>query len=388
MTTRATFAEVPPVEPDEEDVIDVESEPAEGDEGGGSGSESWDNGVKALEAADAQEFLSEGYMAASAEAAKWFEQAAQELAEEDPAMAREAAEVAVRLQRFLSLDWGDPNQVVTSDMIEEPEEGPDAVVASGAPGQGGYPMHPPVAWFQSPGLTGPTPLTVTKEGRVFGHIALWGTCHTGIEAHTGKCQAPPRSNRDYSHFRTGAVLTAEGHEVAVGHLTLDTKHANQRLNAVRAAAHYDHTGHVAADVAVGEDNYGIWFSGALRPDIKETTVRALRSAPLSGDWRRIQGNLELVAVLGVNMPGFPVPRPHGLVASGFQQSLVASGMLPPKTVIKPGSPGALSNDDLRYLKSLADRERKHEADEMAAEVHLIKAERDVRAFAATRKAGQ
>ena len=88
------------------------------------------------------------------------------------------------------------------------------------------------------------------------------------------------------------------------------------------------------------------------------------------------------------MPGFPVPRPHGLVASGFQQSLVASGMLPPKTVIKPGTPGALSNDDLRYLKSLADRERKHEADVMASEVHLIKAERDVRAFAATRKAGQ
>lgn len=339
----------------------------------------WDQAVMALERADAEEFLSEPYMAASAEAADLFEQAAQEMADSDPAMAREAAEVAVRLRRFLSLDWGDPDQVVTSDMVEGE---PETVVASGAPA---YPIAPPVAWFQNPGLTGPTPLTITKEGRVFGHIALWGTCHTGIEAHTGKCQAPPRSNRGYAHFRTGSVLTAEGHEVAVGHLTLDTKHANQRLNAVRAAAHYDHTGHVAADVAVGEDAHGIWFSGALRPDIKDTTVRALRSAPLSGDWRRIQGNLELVAVLGVNMPGFPVPRPHGLVASGFQQSLVASGMLPPKTVLKPGTPGALSMDDLRYLKSLADRERKHEADGLAAEVHLIKAERDVRAFAATRQ---
>lgn len=42
------------------------------------------------------------------------------------------------------------------------------------------------------------------------------------------------------------------------------------------------------------------------------------------------------------------------------RSLVASGMVPPCTVRPPGSEGALSTDDLRYLKRLADRERREE----------------------------
>ena len=99
------------VDPDEEDIIDVDSVPADA-------TAEWFLGVAALEAADAEEFLSPAYMEHSAEAADLFEQAAKEMADSDPAMAREAAEVAVRLRRFLSLDWGDPDQVVTSDMVE------------------------------------------------------------------------------------------------------------------------------------------------------------------------------------------------------------------------------------------------------------------------------
>jgi hypothetical protein len=110
-------------------------------------------------------------------------------------------------------------------------------------------------------------------------------------------------------------------------------------------------------VAVGEDAHGIWVAGALRPDVTADKVRALRASPLSGDWRRIGNNLELVAALAVNTPGFPIPRPSGLVASGHVQSLVASGMVPPARVLAPGTPGALSMDDLRYLKRLANRER-------------------------------
>jgi hypothetical protein len=42
------------------------------------------------------------------------------------------------------------------------------------------------------------------------------------------------------------------------------------------------------------------------------------ASDVSGDWRRIGGNLELVAVLAVNVPGFPkirVRELEGLVAS-------------------------------------------------------------------------
>jgi len=220
------------------------------------------------------------------------------------------------------------------------------------------PDAPPVSWFSDPDLHEPTALRVTAEGQIFGHLAIWGTCHIS-HAHTG-CVTPPHSATGYAHFRTGSVLTAEGAEVSVGHVTLDTLHAGPTLSAAAAAAHYERTGAVVADVAAGEDAFGIWVAGALRPSVTPDQVRALRASPLSGDWRRLSGNLELVAALAVNVPGFPVPRPRGLVASGVITSLVASGMVPPRKVRRPGTLGALSVDDLRYLKRLADRERREE----------------------------
>lgn len=224
---------------------------------------------------------------------------------------------------------------------------------------GGFPVDPPAAWFSDPKLDGPTPLTITKEGRVFGHLAVWGTCHT---AYSGQCVEPPHSPSGYAHFRTGAVLTAEGSEIAVGPITLDTMHAGRNLSAKDTMAHYEHTGRGAADVAAGEDDYGIWVAGALRPGMSPDRVRTLRASPLSGDWRRIGGALELVAALAVNSPGFPVPRPQGLVASGgVMVSLVASGMLAPEdTTDNLG----LSEDDLKYLKKLAARERRAEQEEL------------------------
>lgn len=180
------------------------------------------------------------------------------------------------------------------------------------------PVAPPSAWFEDPKFTESTPLTFTEDGRVYGHIAVWGTCHTGFP---GQCVTPPRSNTAYAYFRTGILQTADGAEVPVGHLTMETGHAGPNMSAAAAMAHYDNTGVVAADVAAGEDEFGIWVNGALRPDLSDTEIRALRSAPMSGDWRRIGGNLELMAVLAVNLPGFPVLRTKALVASGVTQSL-------------------------------------------------------------------
>ena len=86
-------------------------------------------------------------------------------------------------------------------------------------------------------------------------------------------------------------------------------------------AHYDNTGTAVADVAVGEDEFGIWVAGAIRPGATPSQVEALSRSSLSGDWRRIGGNLELVAALSVNTPGFPL----AVVASGRVEALVASG---------------------------------------------------------------
>lgn len=232
------------------------------------------------------------------------------------------------------------------------------------------PMEPPAEWFTDPGLSEPTALVVTDQGRVFGHLATWGTCHT---AYPGQCVEPPRSSKGYAYFTTGSVLTAEGTEVPVGVITMDTLHAGRALRPAETLAHYENTGTAIADVAVGEDAFGIYVAGALRPTATAEQIRSLRASPLSGDWRRIGGNLELVGALAVNVPGFPIPRPQGLVASGVMTSLVASGMLPPHKVIPPGQPGALSTDDLRYLKRLIARERTAEEHENTATAQALAA---------------
>lgn len=194
---------------------------------------------------------------------------------------------------------------------------PYNIVASAA-----APTLPPMAHFRDPGLTGPTALQVTEDGHVFGHVATWNICHIGMQ---GKCTTAPRSRSNYMYFRTGVVRTAEG-DVAVGHITMGTGHASLNKRPFEAAAHYDNTGSVVADVNVGEDQYGIWVSGQMRPTATEDQRFALRAASLSGDWRTIQGSKEMVAALAVNVPGFPIPRTDVLVASG-EEALVAAAIV-------------------------------------------------------------
>jgi hypothetical protein len=195
------------------------------------------------------------------------------------------------------------------------------VCADGAPlVASAGPMEPPADWFDNPQFSGPTPVTITDDGRIFGHLAAWGVCHTAV---SGRCVTAPRSRSNYAYYRTKAVLTAEGDLVATGVVTMDTGHASLSLASGPAIEHYDHTGAGVADVAAGEDAYGIWIAGAVRPDVTASQVRTLRGSALSGDWRQNGSGLELVAALAVNVPGFPVVRSR--VASGAPTALVAAG---------------------------------------------------------------
>lgn len=180
--------------------------------------------------------------------------------------------------------------------------------------------------FRDPHLDGPTPLTVTDDGRVFGHVAAWGTCHIGYEV----CTTAPSSMTDYAYFLTGEVFTDAG-PVAVGQISLGGGHANGTSGLRAAVSHYDSTSAAAADVTVGEDEHGIWFAGLLRDGLTEAQVRELRAAALSGDWRtvRVGGkeSYEMVAALAVNVPGFPIPRASFAMNGGRQMSLLAAGIV-------------------------------------------------------------
>src|SRR5690606_30496519 len=185
------------------------------------------------------------------------------------------------------------------------------------------------SWFADPQLTGPTQMRVDLEtGRVWGHIAAWGGCHIGIP---GECMLAPRSRMNYAAFKTGCIEPTEG-RLRAGKLTAGAGPPKQRLRASRASAHYDKTDAVRAYVNVGEDAHGIWFAGVLAPGLTDQQIHEFRAiGSLSGDWRLVGGNLELIAAVNVNTPGFPIPEP---AFSGEDQvSLVAAGVILPDTEV-------------------------------------------------------
>lgn len=259
-----------------------------------------------------------------------------------------------------------PQAVITLAEIPLPQSpialtnAPLGVTASAAP------ISPPSEWFENPGFyvgdprlvrqTDPKrsyacPLTVSEDGRVFGHLAYWNATHTALPG-----QHPPRSRSGYAHFLTGACPCDDpACSHAVGQITMGCGHAPMTkqtgagrpvpLSPHEVLAHYD-GGYGAvqmADVTVGEDDFGIWFAGALKPGRTAEEIRDFRAMGVSGDWRKLAGALDLLAALSVPVPGFPIAR-RALVASGAPEpdtstraavqdgevfALVASGVVRP-----------------------------------------------------------
>jgi hypothetical protein len=206
-----------------------------------------------------------------------------------------------------------------------PPEAPAAVVADATPrvqARLRIAAEPPRWWFElpepvpgdphlteQPDGTLACPLTIADDGQVFGHVARWGQCHVG---YPGACVTAPASASGYRDYHLGAVHT-EGAQLAVGCLTIGCDHAPDYLGASGARDHYAHTGLAWGDVRVVDGAMGPWACGALRPDVRPELVRVLRASTLSGDWR----GGELIGVLAVNTPGFPIVR-ETLAASGVR----------------------------------------------------------------------
>lgn len=218
-------------------------------------------------------------------------------------------------QVFIKLDTNASESEILDGEYEDgvlKETEMETIVASAAP------LNPPREWFNKR-AEGPTPLIVTDEGQVYGHLALFNTGHIGMKGGT----RPPKSATKYQYFRTGVVRADDGTDVTVGSISLVGGHASLNANAMQAAAHYDNTQSAWCDVVASEDRFGIWLAGSLRPDVTPEQIRAARASAISGDWRNINGRLELVRICSVNTPGFPNTRV--MVSSGVVNSLVAAG---------------------------------------------------------------
>lgn len=222
---------------------------------------------------------------------------------------------------FVALNaWVDDN----CEECKETKEAENGVVASTTE------IPPfPVDPFANPNFTHPTPLTITSDGRIFGHAAAWDSCHVGSPDGAGKCTPPPRSKSDYAYFKTGVFTNPlTNTETPVGTITFNANHASLQADVNGTRDHYAHTGTQAAYVNVGEDDYGIWMAGMLNPDLTDSDIRTLKAAAISGDWRPIDNSRELIAALAVNVPGFPIPRPQALVASGEITAQIAANIVP------------------------------------------------------------
>lgn len=206
----------------------------------------------------------------------------------------------------------DPMPAVPLDQVPDM---PEVMYASAAPE-----VLPPLDWFKQPDLDRLTPLTISDSGRVFGHIAGWETCHVGLPG----CVTPPSSMSGYSYFHVSEQATQDGPVLPVGTLVAGPRHADAQAAFQAAAAHYDDPSAAVARVMAGEDEHGIWVAGWLLPGATEEARQIFRSSPVSGDWRRIGGSLEMIAVCSVNAPGFPVPRARVAFSNGAQRALIGS----------------------------------------------------------------
>lgn len=158
--------------------------------------------------------------------------------------------------------------------------------------------------FANPNFTELTPFFVDSDDRVFGHAASWAHEHQNLGI------VAPRSKTNYGWYANRTVETEDGF-VATGPLVIDGNHADVSLGIHEAIDHYANTCAAWADVTIGEDEFGIWVSGQVRPGTKAETVYAGRASGLSGDWRWVGAGHELISVLSVNTPAFPTPRTFG-----------------------------------------------------------------------------
>jgi hypothetical protein len=185
-------------------------------------------------------------------------------------------------------------------------------------------------------------ITVTEDGRVFGHIATHDVCHLGIP---GVCMTAPVDLTEFDRFHRYTVMGSDGEQITVGRITFgggrfvndcecchgNDDHACSALSMGGAIAHHDQMTTVALVRAwEDEENNAIWIAGVLAPDASAADIKALARGRVSGDWRSVGGDLRLVEILALSREraGFPLPR--GRMVSGQMMALTAAGTVSPR----------------------------------------------------------
>lgn len=220
--------------------------------------------------------------------------------------------------------FADMAELFEDDDFEAPwNAAPAALLASMS---GGIFTDVPPKPFEAFNLkaTEPTPVMILDSGQFWGHLALWDIPHRGYAEH-GVDFFCPRSKKRYQEFLVGATRTTQG-IIPSGKLVLGGGHADGALSIQRARKWYDEHGAGMAEVNIIEDEFGPFMCGWLLPGVDAHAADEIFRSPPSGDWRwdKTVNNYELVGVIGVNVPAFPVPRVR--VVNGHAFSVVGAGI--------------------------------------------------------------
>jgi hypothetical protein len=252
-------------------------------------------------------------------------------------LAPEGAETSDRrLIEAGALRWRDPAPLMFTDTTDERHQGA-VFVGNLTNFRRQLVASIPISqdWLVDPRLAGLTKPSV-EAGRLVGHGAGWGTCHTAFK---DACITAPHSGSDYAYVgeQVNVYKHPGGDQHAPLHLDLDT-----------ARNWYQNHCELVGLAAVGEDDHGVWVSGSsVLPD---------GELFLSGDWRSVDGDLELISFLVVENPGFPT----ALVAADTQTALCAAG------IVTGSEPLAARITRLETL--LAGIEQERQADRLLADL--------------------
>lgn len=149
------------------------------------------------------------------------------------------------------------------------------------------------------------PLTVTKDGRVYGHLATKGRCHS---AYGDSCLNIAAIDPSYT-FSDYLVGDATGTGLPTGVIIVGESHRVRPDGTVQTWDLLSNAKYGVADVTCGVDEHGIWVAGRVRPGATPEQVAALRGSALSGEWVPTPtGQRRLKAIVAVNTPGFAVAR--------------------------------------------------------------------------------
>lgn len=152
-----------------------------------------------------------------------------------------------------------------------------------------------------------TPLQVTSDGRVFGHVAGGGCYRDGSNACL-RYQRDP--DPELKNFHTHTTTLDNGEVIRTGAITAGSNHADTSMSLAEARAFHENTGTIFARVIAWEDKRGrLAVAGSVVPGLDDRTIGQVAGAPVSIEiWptRETNGIPTLTAMQAVISPAWPV----------------------------------------------------------------------------------